>query len=231
MNEERKERHDHKEHSEHKAAKPNKEAPERAAQKAEEALSETADSLREKVEKTAADVCDSGVKAAKKAEEKTVTLAKSELDALKKELEEAKDRGLRALAELENFRQRKNRELADDRKYASLDLARDILPVWDNMGRAIEAAEKDPHGDSLADGVKLMHQQFLDILRKHKIEKIEAVGQPFDPHIHESIAMLPSDEPAGTVLVDSLPGFKLHDRVVRPTQVVVAAPQPAQKKD
>ena len=198
-----------------------------SAEKITEKAKKKAESFAEKIDATAAELIDKGAKAAKKAEEKTVSVSKSELDSLKKELEEAKDRGLRALAELENFRQRKNREMADDRKYASLDLARDMLPVWDNMGRAIEAAEKDLHSETLIDGVKMMHKQFLDILRKHHIEKIDAVGAPFDPHVHESIAALPSEEPAGTVLVDTQAGFKLHDRVVRPTQVVVAAPKPA----
>lgn len=197
------------------------------AEKIVEKAEKTAERIAEKVDATAADLLDKGAKAAKKVEEKTLSVSKNEWDALKKELEEAKDRGLRALAELENFRQRKNREMADDRKYASLDLARDILPVWDNMGRAIEAAEKDLRPEALIDGVKMMHKQFLDVLRKHHIEKIDAVGAPFDPHIHESIAALPSDEPAGTILVDSQAGFKMHDRVVRPTQVVVAAPKPA----
>lgn len=210
-------------HSEHRSKKNRADRLDDVEQK----TVDTAESIEEKVKKTADDLTDEG----KKAVDKTVKIAESELDRLKDELSEAKDRGLRALAELENFRQRKNRELADDRKYAAIDLARDILPVWDNMGRAIEAAEKNPDAESLIAGVKLMHQQFIDILKKHHIEKIEAVGKPFDPHFHESIAMLPSDEPAGQVIVDSQTGFLLHDRVVRPAQVVVAAPKPAPKND
>lgn len=202
----------------------------------EKKVAEDAESIEEKIKKTADDLADEGKKSASQAEkatakaaEKTVKIAESELDRLKDELTEAKDRALRSLAELENFRQRKNREMADDRKYAAMDLARDILPVWDNMGRAIEAAEKDLDASTLIDGVKMMHKQFLDIFKKHHIEKIDALGKPFDPNFHESIAMLPSDEPAGNVIVDSQAGFTLHDRVVRPTQVVVSAAKPAAK--
>lgn len=199
-------------------------------------VAKDAESIEEKIKKTAGDLADKGrnstageEKTATKAAEKTVKIAESELSRLKDELAEAKDRALRSLAELENFRQRKNREMADDRKYAAMDLARDILPVWDNMGRAIEAAEKDLNAATLIDGVKMMHKQFLDIFQKYHIEKIDALGKPFDPNFHESIAMLPSDEPAGNVIVDSQAGFTLHDRVVRPTQVVVSAAKPAAK--
>ncbi len=145
---------------------------------------------------------------------------------LQEELVQEKDRALRSLAELENFRQRKNRELADIRKYDGLDLAREILPVWDNMGRALEAAEKDLNVEPLIEGVRMIHQQFLDILEKNHIKMIKPVGEAFDPNFHQSIAMLPSDKPAGEILEETQAGFILHDRVVRPSQVVVSAPKP-----
>ena len=197
-----------------KESKPNK-------QHSAEAQPQQAASTEEQIEKTAAEVLASGA-----CEEKKAKSAESELDALKLELEEARDRALRSLAELENFRQRKNRELADDRKYADISLARDVLPVWDNMGRAIEAAEQDLNVETLIAGVKMMHQQFLDIFKKHHIERIEAdENQIFDPNIHESIAMLPSDVEAGHIVAQTQAGFKLHDRVVRPAQVVLSAPK------
>ena len=147
----------------------------------------------------------------------------SELERVKLDLEQAKERSLRALADLENYRNRVNRQLADERKYAPIDLLRDLLPVWDNIKRALEAAEQSHNLDSLIDGVKLVEQQFLDVLRKFYCEPIEALHQPFDPNVHASIAQMPNAEhPPNTVIHESLVGFKLHDRVVRPSQVVLS---------
>ena len=190
-------------------------------------VEETAEDFDAKVKKAADEIFDAADKDARHAKGKFIRVAQSEIDALKADAAEAKDRALRALAELENFRQRKNREMADDQRYASMTLARDILPVWDNLGRALEAAANDPNSEGFIDGVKMVHQQFLDVLQKNQIERIKAEGEVFNPHFHESIAMLPSEAPAGTVIIDSRPGFILHDRVVRPAQVVVAAPKPA----
>ncbi len=163
----------------------------------------------------------------KKAVDKLIQIKASELDALRHELDEAKDRGLRALAELENYRKRTTRSIQEDRKYASLDLARSILPVWDNMGRALEAAEKEMHPEAILDGLKMMYQQFLNIMKEHHVEEIDALHKPFDPNFHESIAQFPNAEfPPNTVIIVSQPGFKIHDRVVRPAQVVLSAPMP-----
>ncbi len=146
-----------------------------------------------------------------------------EIAALRKDLDEAKDRMLRARAELENFRARTNREIANERKYASLDLIRNLLPVWDNLGRALEAVRKTHNTESLAEGVQLVYEQFVDVLKKHHCEKIEALHQQFDPHRHASIAQLPNAEfPPNTVIEETQTGFALHDRVVRPAQVVLA---------
>ena len=160
--------------------------------------------------------------------EKQAVSPEEKIAELSEQLAAAKDQALRSLAELENFRNRKNRELAELRKYESMSLARDILPVWDNMGRALAAAEQDLDVETLIEGVKMMLQQFLDILKKHDITRIEAIGAPFDPNFHESIAMLPSDRPANEVIAEGQAGFLLHDRVVRPTQVVVSAPKKAE---
>ena len=152
-----------------------------------------------------------------------------ELEKVKAERDEARDRALRALAELENFRARSNRLASEASKYASFDLAKAILPVWDDLGRAIEAAEAAPDGninaEALVDGVKMVYNKFLETLAKHGVERIEALHKPFDPNFHESIASLPNDEhPKDTVIVETQAGFKMHDRVVRPAQVVLAAP-------
>ena len=145
------------------------------------------------------------------------------VETLEIELQQANDRTLRAFAELDNFRKRSWREIDDTRKYAAIDLMRDMLAVWDNMGRALEAVEKNHNPETFVAGVRMMHEQFTQILARHHCMRIEAIGQAFDPNVHESIAQMPSDDiPAGSVLFESQIGFKLHDRVVRPTQVVIS---------
>ena len=118
--------------------------------------------------------------------------------------------------------------MADERRYAVLPLVRDLLAVLDNLNRAIEAtltrrASEGVADSSLLDGVKLVVSQFEAVLRQHGCTPIETVGQPFDPNQHQAIAQEPSDQyPAGTVTRAAQIGYKLHDRVVRPAQVLVS---------
>lgn len=142
---------------------------------------------------------------------------------LRRERDECRDKMLRALAELENYRGRVKRERAEERKYASIDLFRDLLPVWDNMNRTLEAAEKTHNLESLIEGVRMIEEQFLKVLAQHHCEKIDALGKPFDPNFHASVAQFPSeDHDPNTVMAESQAGFVLFDRIVRPTQVVLA---------
>jgi molecular chaperone GrpE len=149
------------------------------------------------------------------------------VETLEFELQQANDRTLRAFAELDNFRKRAWRDIEDTRKYAAIDLVRDMLAVWDNMGRALEAVESNHNPEAFVEGVRMMHEQFTQVLARHHCTRIEAVGQVFDPNVHESIAQMPSDDvPTGSVLYESQIGFKLHDRVVRPSQVVLSIGNP-----
>jgi molecular chaperone GrpE len=142
---------------------------------------------------------------------------------LRQELDEAKSRALRALADLENFRVRVSKQTAEERKYASIDFMRELLPVWDNIGRALDAVAVSQNLETLVEGVQMVHQQFLDILKKYHCEKIEAKFQPFDPNFHASVSQLPNEEyPANTVIEEVQTGFVLFDRVVRPSQVVLS---------
>ncbi len=141
------------------------------------------------------------------------------------ELQEARARLLRTQAELENFRKRSRRELEDEKRYAALPLLRDLLPVLDNLNRAIASAEQIENASSLLDGVKMVAEQFQGVLKQHQCVSIEADGEKFDPNLHEAIAQLPSEEHApGSVSQVTQRGYRLHDRVVRPAQVIVAAP-------
>lgn len=147
----------------------------------------------------------------------------TEVEKLRADLEDASDRVLRAQAELDNYRKRARRELEDERRYAAMPLLRDLLPVLDNIYRAIEAAEKSATAGGLLDGVKLVAQSLESVLAKHDCKRIEALGQPFDPAFHEAISQQPSTEhPPNTVVLVAQEGYVLHDRVVRPSQVIVS---------
>lgn len=141
----------------------------------------------------------------------------------KRDLEEARDRLLRAQAELDNYRKRARRELEEERRYATLPLLGELLPVLDNVGRAIQAAAKNSEAGSLIEGVKMVAQQLEGVLGRHNCVRIEALHKPFDPHLHQAIMQQPSaDHPAGTVLHVAQEGYQVHDRVLRPAQVIVS---------
>jgi molecular chaperone GrpE len=149
--------------------------------------------------------------------------SEEQISKLRADLEDASDRVLRAQAELDNYRKRARRELEDERRYASMPLLRDLLPVVDNIQRAIDAAEKSPQASGLLDGIKLVAQSLVSVLAKHDCKKIEALGQPFDPAFHEAISQQPSAEyEPNTVTLVAQDGYTLYERVVRPAQVIVS---------
>ena len=149
--------------------------------------------------------------------------ADQEMELVGTELAEARDKMLRAQAELENYRKRARRELEDERRYAEINLLRDLLPVMDNVTRAIDAAEKKADAASLLEGFKMVNQQLGNVLKKHSLKTIEAEGLQFDPAHHEAVMQQPSAEhPESTVLAVVQTGYQLHDRVVHPAQVIVS---------
>ena len=163
------------------------------------------------------------------AEEATETVAESDpLAVLQSELSEAADRALRTQAELENYRKRASRELADHQRYAAMPLLRDLLPVVDNIGRALEAAQQQEDAASLVEGFQLVADQLQTVLTQHQCQPIDALNQSFDPNLHEAVSQQPSaDHEPGTIMFVAQTGYLLHGRVVRPTQVVVASVPPA----
>jgi molecular chaperone GrpE len=145
------------------------------------------------------------------------------------ERDDLRDKLLRAHAELENYRKRVQREREEDRRYAAGPLARDLLPVFDNLQRAIAAAGKGGSVEDLRQGVEMVVQQAREVLAKHDIQAIAAAGEPLDPNRHEAITQIPSAEhPPLTVLQEVETGFMLHDRVLRPTKVIVASAPPVE---
>ena len=145
------------------------------------------------------------------------------VESLQADLAEAEKRVLLAQADLENFRRRNLRDTQDKLKYASIGLMNAILESVDNLHRAIDSFKADPNGEGLAQGVEMVAQQISAALESKGCTKIEAVGRPFDPHFHQALQMQPSDEfEANIVSTELRAGFKLHDRVVRASQVFVS---------
>ncbi len=140
-------------------------------------------------------------------------------------LVEARDGLLRERAELENFKKRMARERAEALRYASEPLLRDLLPVIDNLERALNAAPP-PGSDAenpMRDGIAMVARQFEEILGRFGVQRIEAAGRPFDPNDHEALAHIETTlAEAGHVLEEHLPGYRLHDRLLRAAQVAVA---------
>ena len=136
---------------------------------------------------------------------------------------ELQERVLRVQAELENFRKRSRREYDDAQRYREIDVLRDLLPVLDNVLRAIEAAEKSADIETLRSGFRMTAQQIEKLLGSHGCQTIETDGAAFDPAVHDAILQQDvAGVAAGTIVGTASRGYKLHDRVVRPAQVIVA---------
>jgi len=154
--------------------------------------------------------------------EADVTL--DEVAAMHEKLNAAEQEILRVRAEMENFRKRMQRDAEQQLKFANVPLVRDLLDVIDNLNRALEAARGDEtNTKALIDGVHMVSQQFTDVLGKHGCKSIESQGAQFDPNIHQAIAQMPSpNHEAGTVAQEVAVGYRLHERVIRPAQVIVS---------
>jgi molecular chaperone GrpE len=142
---------------------------------------------------------------------------------LAQQLRDAEDRVLRAQAELENYRKRSRREHEDALRYREIDLLRDLLPVLDTVRRAIEASDNTADIDSLRSGFRMTAQQLEKVLDTHGCKTIETDGKPFDPAVHDAILQqVVPGVAAGTIVGVASKGYRLHERVVRPAQVIVS---------
>jgi molecular chaperone GrpE len=145
------------------------------------------------------------------------------LEEAKAEAARFKDQLLRTAADYDNFRKRTRKEASDAEKKGREEILKDLLPVFDNLERAVSHAEKATDVQSVSDGIKMVVKQFGDTLGKLGIERVQTVGVPFDPSIHEAIQQLETAEfPPGTVAVEIQPGYRSNDRLLRPALVVVA---------
>ena len=154
-------------------------------------------------------------------------IADDELEALRTERDELRDRFMRALADAENSRKRAERDRREAEQYGGSKLARDLLPVYDNLKRALDAANDDTRTQAAAliEGVELTLRELTNVMTKHGVAPIiPAIGDQFDPQQHEAMfeAPLPGTK-AGQIIQVMTEGFMLHDRLLRPAQVGVSS--------
>jgi len=154
-------------------------------------------------------------------------IAADELEALRAERDELRDRFMRALADAENARKRADRDRREAEQYGGSKLARDLLPVYDNLKRALESANDETRSQAAAliEGVELTLRELTSVMTKHNVAPIEpAIGDNFDPQLHQAMfeAPVPGTK-AGQIIQVMAVGFMLHDRLLRPAQVGVSS--------
>jgi molecular chaperone GrpE len=155
--------------------------------------------------------------------EQAVERLRAELAEKTEELGRNRDLYLRERAELENFKKRMQREKSEALRFAIEPLARDLLPVIDNLERAVEHAEAGGNGQPLVEGVRLVLKSALEVLERHGVKRIEAVDGPFDPVRHEAVMQVPDARRAPNQVVEQFePGYSLHDRLIRAARVSVS---------
>ena len=140
------------------------------------------------------------------------------------EVKAQQDRYLRLAAEFENYKRLAQRDQREYARFANENLLRDLLPIVDNLERAIKFAKDSPNKGGLMQGVELTLKQFSETLEKYGVKRITSVGERFDPSRHEAVARVGSrNAPETTVLEEHQPGYLLHERILRPSMVTVAA--------
>lgn len=145
------------------------------------------------------------------------------VEAAKAEAAKLKEQLLRTAADFDNYRKRSRRDVEDAHKKGAEELLKNLLPVFDNLERAVMHAEQTTDAKAIAEGVKMVLKQFTDALGRVGIKRVGGVGQPFDPLVHEAIQQIETtDHPPGTVVAEVQPGYAFGDRLIRAAMVVVA---------
>ncbi|MDQ7054545.1 MAG: nucleotide exchange factor GrpE [candidate division KSB1 bacterium] len=160
----------------------------------------------------------------KKAEKKKTASAKDkEIQKLRKEVDELKDKYLRQIAEFENFRKRKEREVEEFWRKANADLIRKLLPILDDIERSLESARRDQNFEALVEGIEMIYKTFLKVLEAEGVTQISAVGQEFNPEYHEALMQVEKEDvPPNTVVEEHQKGYLLGDKILRPAKVIVS---------
>ena len=148
--------------------------------------------------------------------------ANEQVQALADEIVRLKDTMLREQAETQNIRRRLQQKAEDDRKRAIEKLVAELLPVIDNLERAIDAAGDDEHVKAYKEGVELTYKSFVDVLAKFNVQQLNPIGEPFDPQFHEALTMVPNPAMEPNSVMDVMQkGYTLNDRLLRAAKVVV----------
>ena len=146
------------------------------------------------------------------------------VELLQAEMERWRDLAYRSQAELDNFRKRFDRESQDARAYANANLLRAVLPILDNFEMGLEAARAESEKSMIFMGMSMVHRQIQDFLREMGVTEGETIGKPVDPTLHDAVAQEPAPgQPEGAILRVTRRGYRLKDRLLRPSSVVVAA--------
>ena len=154
---------------------------------------------------------------------------------LRNEIEQQRGEKLRLLADMENLRKRSDRERIDTIRYGSINFARDILSLGDNLSRALDAIPKDAEKTetitNLINGLRMVQKEFTSILEKHGIKKIKALNQRFDHNFHQAMMEIESEKvEEGLIVQEIQSGYTMHDRLLRPSMVGVAKKPSKDKK-
>jgi molecular chaperone GrpE len=145
-----------------------------------------------------------------------------ELSQLQEKLDESENRYLRLRADFDNFRRRVNVENEAKEKYRAQSLITELLPALDNFERALNIEVDNDQTKTLLQGMEMVHRSLIDALKKEGVEPIEAVGQEFDPHLHQAVMQTEDENYGSNIVVEEFQkGYKLKDRVVRPSMVKV----------
>lgn len=163
----------------------------------------------------------------KKDKEKTddpLKVMEARLESMEQESKDSHDRFLRVSAEFENYKKRAAREMNDFRKFANESFAKAMLPVVDNLDRAIESSSDDDHSNSsVVEGVNMTLKEILKIFEQFGVKPFESLGKTFDPAVHQAVMQEESDDhPEKTILNELEKGYMIHDRLLRPAMVVVS---------
>ncbi|RAK22445.1 molecular chaperone GrpE [Anoxybacillus vitaminiphilus] len=194
-----------------------------ATYKSEEATAEAAEASEQTEPEQVSEQPESEQISEQMEENSELTAAKKRIAELEEKLQELENRYLRLHADFDNFRRRTRLDFEAAEKYRAQSLVTDILPALDNFERALKVKAEDDKTKSILQGMEMVYRSLMDALKKEGVEVIEAVGKPFDPHLHQAVMQVEdsSYEP-NTVVEEFQKGYKLKDRVIRPSMVKVS---------
>jgi molecular chaperone GrpE len=186
----------------------------------------------DKTEPSAEEAAPDGDAAAAEFAESASSAGEQQPKSLEVELKAVQDRYLRLAAEFENYKKRVQKDQAEYTQYAHERLLRELLPVLDNLQRALQHAQQPGGTNGLIEGVELTCKQYLEVLSRFGVKPIPSVGLPFDPAVHQAVATVdPKGQAPNTIVEEYEKGYYLHDRVLRPATVTVAASGPDECRD